>query len=187
MHCSCRPHPARLPYLDLSHLNPHPSPRLTPPLRQFPRLSQAPQPYLGHCLNQFAIPVNMLFSTLSTALLLAGSANAVPWPAQQAATYTPARDLSRLAPLFPQSALPAPNEELKYVLLGIGTQNYTCTTGDENAAPGTTGALGQSLFYPGLRSLLTFIQPHSTTSALPSTTTRLPSGRFPTSLASPSP
>ncbi|CAO2650009.1 Nn.00g013010.m01.CDS01 [Neocucurbitaria sp. VM-36] len=73
-------------------------------------------------------------------VLLAGSATALPWPGQPT-TYTPARDLSKLAKLFPQSALPAPNEELKYVLLGIGTQNYTCSTGDETAAPGTTGAV----------------------------------------------
>ncbi|KAF1849057.1 uncharacterized protein K460DRAFT_364966 [Cucurbitaria berberidis CBS 394.84] len=84
----------------------------------------------------------MLFTALSTALvLLASSANALPWPAQEVATYTPARDLSRLAKLFPESSLPAPNESLKYVLLGIGTQNYTCPPGDENAVPGTTGAV----------------------------------------------
>lgn len=86
--------------------------------------------------------------TLSTAvsalLLLATSANALPYrPAKQA--YTPASNLDKLAKLMPQSALPAPEGlELKYVLLGLGTQNYTCTTGDENAAPGTTGAYGKT-------------------------------------------
>lgn len=85
--------------------------------------------------------------TLSTAvsalLLLATSVDARPTkPANKA--YTPASNLDKLAKLMPTSALPAPEGlKLKYVLLGIGTQNYTCTSGDENAAPGTTGASGK--------------------------------------------
>jgi hypothetical protein len=43
---------------------------------------------------------------------------------------------------MPQSLLPAPAGRLKYVVLGVGTQNYTCN-GDENDAPGTTGAMGK--------------------------------------------
>ncbi|KAF2846536.1 hypothetical protein T440DRAFT_227647 [Plenodomus tracheiphilus IPT5] len=84
----------------------------------------------------------MLSSTITTAfLLLAGSANALPWPLPRAASYTPAANLDKLAQLFPTSALPAPKDQkLKYVVLGVGTQNYTCGS-DENAAPGTTGAL----------------------------------------------
>ncbi|KAJ4373098.1 hypothetical protein N0V83_003389 [Neocucurbitaria cava] len=83
----------------------------------------------------------MLFSTLSTALVFfAGSVTALPWPGQPT-VYAPATDLSNLAKLFPQSALPAPTEQLKYVLLGIGTQNYTCATSDDSSVPGTTGAL----------------------------------------------
>ncbi|KAF2133686.1 hypothetical protein P153DRAFT_352955 [Dothidotthia symphoricarpi CBS 119687] len=87
----------------------------------------------------------MLFSTLSTAVaslaLFTGSVSAVPTP--NTAVYKPAKDLSRLAKLFPQSDLPSPTDGqvLKYVALGLGTQNYTCLTGDENAVPGTTGAL----------------------------------------------
>jgi hypothetical protein len=85
-----------------------------------------------------------LSAAISALLLLATSANARPTkPAKLA--YTPASNLEKLAKLMPTSALPAPEGlQLKYVLLGIGTQNYTCTTGDENAAPGTTGASGKT-------------------------------------------
>jgi hypothetical protein len=85
-----------------------------------------------------------LSTTVSALLLLASSANALPTkPTKQA--YTPASNLDKLAKLMPQSALPAPDGlVLKYVLLGLGTQNYTCTTGDDNAAPGTTGASGKT-------------------------------------------
>jgi hypothetical protein len=31
---------------------------------------------------------------------------------------------------------------LKYVLLGVGTQNYTCSSEDKTIAPGTTGTVG---------------------------------------------
>jgi hypothetical protein len=84
-----------------------------------------------------------LSTVVSTLLLLATSANALPAkPTKQ--FYTPAKNLDKLAKLMPQSALSSPDGlQLKYVLLGIGTQNYTCTTGDENAAPGTTGASGK--------------------------------------------
>ncbi|CBY01282.1 hypothetical protein IAQ61_003103 [Plenodomus lingam] len=84
----------------------------------------------------------MLFSTMTAVLILfAASADALPRPQQSPTKYTPVRDLSKLAKYFPKSALPAPDgQQLKYVVLGIGTQNYTCGS-DENAAPGTTGAL----------------------------------------------
>ncbi|KAL5117054.1 Aminodeoxychorismate lyase [Pleosporales sp. CAS-2024a] len=56
--------------------------------------------------------------------------------------YMPATNLNNLAKLMPISALPVPNSQLqlKYVVLGLGTQNYTCTTGNPSVAPGTTGA-----------------------------------------------
>ncbi|KAF2817062.1 uncharacterized protein BDZ99DRAFT_374537 [Mytilinidion resinicola] len=42
----------------------------------------------------------------------------------------------------PDNSLPPPTGlVLKYVLLGTGTQNYTCTVPGSTAAPGTTGAL----------------------------------------------
>jgi hypothetical protein len=89
----------------------------------------------------------MLATTLSTAVsaiaLFTTSGNAMPWPGKQSATYTPASDLSKLAKLMPTSALPAPVGQLKYVALGLGTQNYTCTSGNPDAVPGTTGALGK--------------------------------------------
>ncbi|KAH7412333.1 hypothetical protein DE146DRAFT_275877 [Phaeosphaeria sp. MPI-PUGE-AT-0046c] len=87
----------------------------------------------------------MLATTLSTAVsaiaLFATSTSALPWPGKQPAAYTPASDLSKLAALMPTSDLPVPDGQLKYVVLGIGTQNYTCTSGNPEAAPGTTGAL----------------------------------------------
>jgi hypothetical protein len=86
----------------------------------------------------------MLFSALTTAFIFATSASAVPYGGKPT-TYAPANNLNKLAKLFPQSALPSPDAtlDLKYVVLGIGTQNYTCTSGDPNAAPGTTGAFGK--------------------------------------------
>ena len=85
-----------------------------------------------------------LFSVVSALVVLTGSVAALPRPSQEAAPYTPAHDLSKLAKLFPQSALPSPTAdlELKYVALGVGTQNYTCGS-NKTAAPGTTGALGK--------------------------------------------
>ncbi|KZM19016.1 uncharacterized protein EKO05_0010344 [Ascochyta rabiei] len=80
-----------------------------------------------------------LSATVSALALLASSVHALP--AQQTQAYAPAGNLDKLAKLMPKSALPGPDGlRLKYVLLGVGTQNYTCATGDENAAPGTTGA-----------------------------------------------
>jgi hypothetical protein len=59
-----------------------------------------------------------------------------------AENYAPARPLNKLASLMPQSSLATPAGQLKYVVLGLGTQNYTCAGGDELATPGTTGATG---------------------------------------------
>jgi hypothetical protein len=53
-----------------------------------------------------------------------------------------AANLTSLAAKYPPSTLPAPEGlHLQYVVLGVGTQNYTCT-GGEASEPGTTGALG---------------------------------------------
>jgi hypothetical protein len=57
--------------------------------------------------------------------------------------YIPAQNLSRLAILMPQSTLAAPSDQLKYVVLGMGTQNYTCQSNTPGDAPGTTGAVGE--------------------------------------------
>jgi hypothetical protein len=58
--------------------------------------------------------------------------------------YVPAKDLNKFAKLMPLSSLPLPDGlTLKYVLLRIGTQNYTCTTGDENETPNANGAVGE--------------------------------------------
>jgi hypothetical protein len=86
----------------------------------------------------------MLLSALTTAFIFATSASALPYGGKPT-TYAPANNLNKLAKLFPQSALPSPDAtlNLKYVVLGIGTQNYTCTSSDPNAAPGTTGAFGK--------------------------------------------
>jgi hypothetical protein len=86
----------------------------------------------------------MLVSTFVSAVaLFTASANGLPRPGNPTA-YTPASNLSKLATMMPESDLPAPDGQLKYVVLGVGTQNYTCTTGDPNAAPGTTGAVGKA-------------------------------------------
>jgi hypothetical protein len=44
---------------------------------------------------------------------------------------------------MPSSSLPAPesSKELKYVVLGIGTQNYTCASSDALAIPAGNGAI----------------------------------------------
>ncbi|KAF2832430.1 hypothetical protein CC86DRAFT_313452 [Ophiobolus disseminans] len=78
-----------------------------------------------------------LSTVIATVALLTASTCALPHPA----AYAPASDLSKLAKLLPASTLPAPDGKLKYVVLGIGTQNYTCTSGNPDAAPGTTGAV----------------------------------------------
>lgn len=65
-------------------------------------------------------------------------------PPQPAKPYaTP--NLQKLMAIMPKSGLPTPDGlQLKFVGLGIGTQNYTCTTGVPTAEPGTTGAVGKS-------------------------------------------
>lgn len=95
-----------------------------------------------------------LAAAASALTLLTGSVTGLALPGKQ--VYTPSsneQNLAKLQALMPKSALPAPDGlQLKYVLLGIGTQNYTCLTGDENAAPGTTGATGKSLHHHGERA-----------------------------------
>lgn len=82
-----------------------------------------------------------LSATVTALALLAGSVTALP---TKQMTYTPAANLDKLAKLMPKSNLPTPDGlQLKYVVLGVGTQNYTCLTDDENAAPGTTGATAE--------------------------------------------
>lgn len=64
------------------------------------------------------------------------TADALPQPPRPAS-------LNNLAKKMPQNSMTAPTGlELKYVLLGVGTQNYTCLTGDQAVAPETTGATG---------------------------------------------
>lgn len=79
----------------------------------------------------------MLFSGLTAALvLLTSSVSALPQP-------PPTTNLDSLAARYPKSDLPPPDGlQLKYVLLGVGTQNYTCGS-NETAPPGTTGAVAK--------------------------------------------
>ena len=84
-------------------------------------------------------------SALSAVALFTASSNAIPLKGKEPKTYSPASDLSNLAKLMPTSALPVPDGQLKYVVLGIGTQNYTCLSGNPEAVPGTTGAVGKTL------------------------------------------
>lgn len=86
-----------------------------------------------------------LSATVAALALLASSVTALPTKQK---TYTPAANLDKLAKLMPKSNLPTPDGlQLKYVVLGVGTQNYTCLTDDENAAPGTTGATGKTCLH----------------------------------------
>lgn len=90
----------------------------------------------------------MLFSSLVTAattLILASSTVAIPTlPQYGHPTPRATTKLTNLAKLMPANTLPPPgNLVLKFVGLGIGTQNYTCLTANATAAPGTTGALGK--------------------------------------------
>ena len=89
-----------------------------------------------------AVPAMFSVSFLWSAILFAsltGSAHTLAI----AENYVPARPLNKLASLMPQSSLATPAGQLKYVVLGVGTQNYTCAGGDEHATPGTTGATGR--------------------------------------------
>ena len=83
----------------------------------------------------------MLFSSLSTAVMALALLvpSAMAWP-----QYPRATNLDGLSAKMPQNTLPQPtNLKLRYVLLGIGTQNYTCLSGNDTAAPDTTGAVAK--------------------------------------------
>jgi hypothetical protein len=83
----------------------------------------------------------MLFPTLSTAAMALSlfASSVTAWP-----QYPRATNLDALSAKMPQNTLPPPtNLKLKYVLLGIGTQNYTCLTTNETAPPETTGAVAK--------------------------------------------
>lgn len=91
----------------------------------------------------------MLFPNFSGAVMaiaaLAITTNAAPprGPPRGPPGPPASPSLVNLAAKMPQNTLPAPTGlELKYVLLGLGTQNYTCTTGDDTVEPDTTGAIG---------------------------------------------
>jgi hypothetical protein len=84
----------------------------------------------------------MFWRTVLVTVLMESSTTAYSLPDHVPQHYAPATNLSRLASLAPQSSLPAPTGRLKYVVLGVGTQNYTCTSDDVNDTPGTTGAMG---------------------------------------------
>jgi hypothetical protein len=115
----------------------------------------------------------MIFSILSTAFFFLTSSVLTT-------TVPRVTNLSNLAAKIPQNGLPKPDGlELKYVLLGIGTQNYTCTTGNSTSPPGTTGAVGmypQPQYY-FIRYLLTLSKLNSTTSEPASTQTQCLNGR----------
>jgi hypothetical protein len=73
-------------------------------------------------------------------IFLINSSNASPREA-----YVIPQELDELASLMPISPLPTPDGlDLKYVVLGIGTQNYTCTGVDEDSIPASIGAVGKS-------------------------------------------
>ena len=77
-----------------------------------------------------------------TSLLLAKAAIASPFP--RAKFNLGSGDVSKLALPEGGLGLPQPDLELKYVLLGVGTQNYSCSDdGDADAAPAATGAIAE--------------------------------------------
>ncbi|KAF2008151.1 hypothetical protein P154DRAFT_479646 [Amniculicola lignicola CBS 123094] len=88
----------------------------------------------------------MLFTTLSTAVVaLTAFAPAVAglphWPKHKPEPRaTPGLKLQ-----LPTSTLAVPGADLvlKFVGLGVGTQNYTCLTGNATAVPETTGAVAK--------------------------------------------
>lgn len=92
----------------------------------------------------------MYISQLFTSAVLASSAISgvaaaptYPRPPKDAVPYS-FPSLDRLSAMMPKSALPAPDGlQLKAVVLGIGTQNYTCDSGVPTSEPGTTGAIGE--------------------------------------------
>jgi hypothetical protein len=77
-----------------------------------------------------------LLPTILLALSSAVSAVALPKSNIQARTLTV---------VLPSSGLPAPTGSLKYIALGLGTQNYTCasTPGSTTAAPVAIGAVAR--------------------------------------------
>jgi hypothetical protein len=80
---------------------------------------------------------NALFSALVAVGLFTAQSACSPF-------YKPPRATKTLTLQQPDNTLPPPvGLALKYVLLGLGTQNYTCATPGSTAAPGSTGALGE--------------------------------------------
>ena len=87
---------------------------------------------------------SLCFAVSTATILLAHTVNASPRTASALEPrYAQGGDLNRLAKLMPQSALAAPNGQLKYVVLGLGTQNYTCASGIAHDAPSAAGAVGE--------------------------------------------
>ncbi|KAH3938656.1 hypothetical protein HBH98_242930 [Parastagonospora nodorum] len=85
---------------------------------------------------------SLCFAVSTATILLAHTVNASPRTASALEPrYAQGGDLNRLAKLMPQSALAAPNGQLKYVVLGLGTQNYTCASGIAHDAPSAAGAV----------------------------------------------
>ena len=82
--------------------------------------------------------------TVFTAVaLLCSTASAAPAP-RPAADNAAAPNLANIKQ--PPNSLPPPTGlQLKFIGLGVGTQNYTCA--NSTAIPGTTGAVGKH-FYP---------------------------------------
>ncbi|KAF2119392.1 hypothetical protein BDV96DRAFT_642417 [Lophiotrema nucula] len=89
--------------------------------------------------------VSILSTVVAALSVLAPSVHALPsWPSYGKPEPRGNTNLARLALQAPKSTLPAPTGlQLKFVGLGIGTQNYTCQVGNDTAAPGTTGALAK--------------------------------------------
>jgi hypothetical protein len=104
----------------------------------------SPTIWLFLCTNSSLSMLSSIFwRVILATVLMESSITAYTVPDTIPRYYAPAANLSRLASLVPQSSLPVPTSQLKYVVLGVGTQNYTCTSDDVNQAPSTTGAMGK--------------------------------------------
>jgi hypothetical protein len=98
----------------------------------------------------------LLLSIVSTVVVamsaLVPSVSALPTSDAQLEPRYAIPNLAKLQAMMPKSTLPSPDGlQLKFVGLGIGTQNYTCGD-DPNKEPGTTGATGKSTPHSSLTS-----------------------------------
>ncbi|KAF2842085.1 hypothetical protein M501DRAFT_988350 [Patellaria atrata CBS 101060] len=83
----------------------------------------------------------MIFNTATTLILLFSSAiNASPVLSRRAATV-PLSSIPLPKEAGPGGLPPLGDNELKHIILGLGTQNYTCADSTANSIPASVGAV----------------------------------------------